>query len=1023
MKEFCLVHLSDLHIDSNEDPNLVLVREGISEDLNKIITKNKLKIDALAVTGDIINRGNNKSYEMAKNAVRDIMSDLKLEKEDLVMVPGNHDIPRSDFKEGLMLKLKDGRADNLNFVDSDWNYFKIGFNDYIKFKSEMSDESDYSKETFGVKVIEKNDVKVNFIELNTAWTTMGNEDYGNLYIGRWQLEAIKKQLNSEESYDLSIALTHHPLDWLKSEERELLKDYLSNKSKIGADVILHGHVHDGELSSESTPDGSLLHLVSGIGYPENYAGVSGQPKLAKCRYSIYKFNIENNTVECWCRVSNKDGNFKPDTSLYSNCTDDGRYLLKMKQNLVVKEIENLSEEKLNTDLELDPVPVTAGWTGRGVELNKMLNSNYSVAVISGVGGQGKSWLAAEFLKRHAKAGNSDFEIGLWINCRELPDTIHLKLVEIMEVLSEKKETIAKYRDEKIEDTIIRFYGYLKKHKILLVFDNIDAYVDIKNQQIINELSKVLDMALENEHNSLILMTCRIPITDNRANFLPIHLNGLSDEDGIDFFKNRNIPIKTSEDIEYCKKIINHIKGHPWWLGLIAGQIHVNNFKFKKCYEQLKTEGLEGNPQVEKYFASIWEGLKGKVNGICQDIIRHLVESPYPLSEDQIHLVLTTNNFKDVNRALTRIRNLGLLEWHEDKNGDILYQVHPLVREFVHGSYSVEKQKSFVCKVLYLFLSPKLVNMLFYDRTSFENELIERSYGEEIKNAIDTCLNSRNYVEALELMTKYCFLLKDNGFHLDIVHLGKRILEEIDWKKEQVATVRSKANFLASLIDLLSLLSYEKEMNTYLKKYELFVIPNTLPYSLFLSISVFLAWRSEDYKKANEYFREYDELAKNFQELWEYQDMRTNRALILRETGNYKEALNIFDESGDCGDKFGNMGRCYQKMGRAEEALNYYRKSLRIFRDDDSFISNYNKGYALFWIAEILYDSDNIYESYLCLDKAKKIWEEYAPALLSNLIELDTKLESHTIIFDDLEKEVNDEWNKLISEQEVNIIFK
>ncbi|WP_238900274.1 metallophosphoesterase [Clostridium sp. YIM B02500] len=1014
MKEFCIVHLSDLHIDSTEDPNLVLVREGLKEDLAKVVAKNNLEIDALAITGDVVNRGNIKAYDIAKNAISDIMKDLGIGKEKLVIVPGNHDIPRDEIRKMMLDNIKAEDLSQIDFKDKYWTHFKIGFEAYNNFANDMMSDTKYTEEGFGVKEFVKSDIKVRCIMLNTAWTTVGSTDYNNLIIGRWQLESIKNHLNLDDKQDLTIAFSHHPLNWLKTEEQELADDYLTNKRKIGTDVLIHGHIHDAKLRTESTPDATLVKLVSGIGYPEKENRESGQPKIEKCRYSIYKFNVDENIIECWCRISNKNGKFNPDTTLYSTCDDDGKYVLPIKQNFSFKDIQ----EETSVDIEIDPVPVTAGWIGRDNEFKKLLDDQFAVAVISGVGGQGKSALAAEFLRRYAKGPNRKFDMGLWVDCRELPATIHLKLVELMEVLSNGKESVSLYKDEKIEDTIKRFYCYLKRNKILVVFDNIDAYVDIINQQIVNELAQVVEMSLEKEHNSLVMLTCRIPISDNRANFLPINLNGLIENDGIQFFKKRNIKVETSEDIEYCKKIISYTKGHPWWLGLIAGQIQVNTLSLKQCFDQLSGDSLGKNAKVKGYFESIWAGLNSKINKMCQNIVRHLVESPKPLSENQIKIIMNNeSNFKDIQKAIVRIRSLGLLEWHQDRN-DMLYQVHPLVREFIHGSYSVDRQKPFVCKILYLFLKPELVDMLFYDRNKFEAQFVEKNYSKELVDSIDTCLNSRNYVEALELMCKAHNLLKNDGYHLELVSLGRRILDEIDWKKEEIAIVQNKAFFLTNLIDVLSLLGNKDEMYNYLQRYEGLVSNNTLPHTLYLSVSIFVLWRVEDYQKAFQYLKEYDSIVQNCQSPWEHHDTKYTRALLLRDTGNYEKALTIFNGRSESGDKYGNIGRCYQKMGDENKAIKCYKKSLQLLEGDETLTSNYNRGYALFWTAEIMYDLNNIYDSCIFLYLAKKIWKKFAPGLLSSLENLESKIAQHNLVINDIEGESRNVWNNFINQEEV-----
>lgn len=59
---------------------------------------------------------------------------------------------------------------------------------------------------------------------------------------------------------------HHPMDWFTYEERVLLEEYIADETKFNVDIILNGHIHNGQVSLKSDLDTNIITLVSGVGY-------------------------------------------------------------------------------------------------------------------------------------------------------------------------------------------------------------------------------------------------------------------------------------------------------------------------------------------------------------------------------------------------------------------------------------------------------------------------------------------------------------------------------------------------------------------------------------------------------------------------------------------------------------------------------------------------------------------------------------------------------------------------------------
>lgn len=316
------------------------------------------------------------------------------------------------------------------------------------------------------------------------------------------------------------------LSWFHEEDEKMLKDYLINEDKLGSPVVLHGHIHDAVMQAEEYPTGKILSLISGIGYPEGDKRVAGQPKISSCRFSIYNMDLERKKVECFCLVSLEDGQFVPENRLYGG-SQDGCYIMWWDKKQEFREPERKY-------IDLDPIPVIKCWSGRKEELELFSKGDANVIAISGVGGQGKTALAAEFMRRDAES-EGFFEQRVWVDCRELQDTMHAKLLKILELLTNGEESENRYKDEQLKDTIKRFLRYIQWHKTIVVFDNIDAYVTFDSEELTGELKDIVDGVLMQQTDSLIILTCRTSIYDSNAGFRSMCLDGLKEPDGITYF--------------------------------------------------------------------------------------------------------------------------------------------------------------------------------------------------------------------------------------------------------------------------------------------------------------------------------------------------------------------------------------------------------------------------------------------------------------------------------------------------------
>jgi len=395
LEQFCLIHLSDLHIYDQEDLDHEQVRTNLIKDILKKKDEHKLAIDAIAITGDIIDRGSIESFNKALAFSNEITKGLDISSDKIFCVPGNHDVTRpkilNDFFKDF--PYEDYKSEKIfsQHWDILWSRFK-GFNKFIKdlkgveFSSDDMFGGSYRDLTIDNKI-------VRFVLLNSSWSCT-EDNQTNLLIGRWQLERIRLKLRELPKPFMTFALSHHPLESFTNEEKDMLKSFL-HKLDPPTNVFLHGHIHTGVIESISTPDWSIHNLVSGLGYPEKEKRKSGETKVSNCRYAIYRFDFKKNIIEVWIRITRDGGSFVADTQLYEAGGDKGYFTIPLGTSTGSFVINEFSL------VEVDPIPLVSEdwWVGREIEIKKIMKPQYKAVAITGMGGQGKTALSAEILHR------------------------------------------------------------------------------------------------------------------------------------------------------------------------------------------------------------------------------------------------------------------------------------------------------------------------------------------------------------------------------------------------------------------------------------------------------------------------------------------------------------------------------------------------------------------------------------------------------------------------------------------------
>jgi formylglycine-generating enzyme required for sulfatase activity/predicted phosphodiesterase len=262
------LHLSDIHFKAATNWRDAPARAQLLSFLEQQFESNGLpKPDLIFCTGDIaygeITKGAlHEQYVEAKvffDALRRVCS---VPPERLFIVPGNHDINRSDVNEdaqaGLINKAKSAGKNapeiNQRFskrTKTHRDAFRR-LDDYANFVADSFAHQKAEDHIFA-RVVEINGKKIGIGGFNSAWSCAGDTDDRNLWLAAdWQFAQVSEGLLNS---DLNIGLIHHQHDWFNVVDRQICDRRIANQFKFW----LHGHSHDAWV----TPGQNTVHIRAG----------------------------------------------------------------------------------------------------------------------------------------------------------------------------------------------------------------------------------------------------------------------------------------------------------------------------------------------------------------------------------------------------------------------------------------------------------------------------------------------------------------------------------------------------------------------------------------------------------------------------------------------------------------------------------------------------------------------------------------------------------------------------------------
>jgi predicted phosphodiesterase len=316
------LHLSDLHFRVNEqdtfDRDIVL--KSLLDDLQLLRSRSTIRIDFIVVTGDIAYSGKAEEYALARAFLDSLLASTSLSREQLFIVPGNHDVDRDTISFGA-----ESIADRINreaasgfqravhkvlTTRDDRNLVFQRLQSFMQFVQGYSYKHLTYDDTglFFVSELHIAGQRIAIIGLNSSWLSRGGkEDRNRIVVSEFQ---VRKALELTEDAEWRIALVHHPLEWLNDYDRETVESLLMQECHF----VLHGHLHRSGATQLTTPDASAVVLGAGASYEDRFQANA---------YSLFELDPMQGVGKIMLRrySNERGGGWAKDVFSYRNISD------------------------------------------------------------------------------------------------------------------------------------------------------------------------------------------------------------------------------------------------------------------------------------------------------------------------------------------------------------------------------------------------------------------------------------------------------------------------------------------------------------------------------------------------------------------------------------------------------------------------------------------------------------------------------------------------------------------------------
>jgi tetratricopeptide (TPR) repeat protein len=622
----------------------------------------------------------------------------------------------------------------------------------------------------------------------------------------------------------------------------------------------------------------------------------------------------------------------------------------------------------------DRPPVIEFCIGRSQELAELTQSEARVIFVTGIGGQGKSTLAASY---YAMAQSQKrFTYFVWRDCKEEGERFENQIASVIESLSGGILSGSDLAKRSMDSLIDILLPRLNKISGLFVFDNVDHLVNLVSGRLTASADLFVRRFSAARNSCQIFFTCRPEIWQVGNGSLSMRLEGLTKDSCSKLFEARKAQ-SSQDDILAAHELTD---GHAFWLDLLALQVVRNQ---GVTLSSLVSEIREGQgPLPDLTLQSVWS----KLNEREHLVLRAMGETLRPETEEEIASYLSGDmTYQKVNRAMKTLRQLNLLVVKRSAHGEDLHELHPLVRQFVRARSSGNQRVTMIEAIFRVYNKFRGIHI---------TELNSRPSFTLLQNwtqAGELAIQAGKYSEAIDCLAEARRAFESSAFTREFVRVVRLLLNSFNWTQDSGNSAKFDQVFRSHVASLGHLGLYE-EVEDLLATYSRTVPEMDSRYILYCDMQAQAAWVRESFDEAIRWGELGQDLSQKSKVDTNYNIGHT-LALARRDAGSPEKALPTFlasrplaeildpdelDEKRGHGPYYGNIGRCLHFMGQIRNALICYQKSALLIEKDLVNEHVLNQGYIRLWIGELLVARDQKELGILFLDAAQKKWEQIAP---------------------------------------------
>ena len=190
--EILIVHLTDIHIETNGDFDILIDRcDSISKAIMLHVTNAENKIIFLCITGDITNSGKKEQFDNASLFIGEIIDLIKKRYSKLivqiVVIPGNHDCDFDDefaSSRNILLNNINMSEEILPSVMKSYTSIQKAYFNYVESLNCVGagfgcqNDKILTENTF---CFDEKGIVLHFHCINTAWCSSKHEEKGKLH--------------------------------------------------------------------------------------------------------------------------------------------------------------------------------------------------------------------------------------------------------------------------------------------------------------------------------------------------------------------------------------------------------------------------------------------------------------------------------------------------------------------------------------------------------------------------------------------------------------------------------------------------------------------------------------------------------------------------------------------------------------------------------------------------------------------------------------------------------------------------